>query len=222
MRKQRENNFARRGFTFVELSIGMVVTAMVLGALAAFSLATAQAWNQGATTNTVGNGQTIAAVPIIANVASARLDNEIATSLNVGGYYAGSLTDGTGQQASLLLWTSQNSDNVYTIAPNEVHLLEYDSTNHVIWKYTSTQTSPLLDFTQFTTSWIGTFKAMASQTPLARNVDGMQIYVNTPNSATQLPLVEYRLYFNRGGQAQTRYGAVCVHSPMNSKNQNPS
>src|SRR5579862_2983652 len=41
----------RRAFTFPELCIGMVVVSMVLGALAAFTLATAQAWNQGITTN---------------------------------------------------------------------------------------------------------------------------------------------------------------------------
>ena len=58
--------------------------------------------------------------------------------------------------------------------------------------------------------------------PLARNVDGMQIYVQTPNSLTQLPIVEYRLYFSRGGHAQTRYGAVCLHSPETANLQVPN
>ena len=70
----------RRGFTFVELCIGLVVVSLVMGALAAFSLATADAWQQGATTNAVGNGQNVAAIPIIGTVACARLDNEISAA----------------------------------------------------------------------------------------------------------------------------------------------
>jgi hypothetical protein len=212
--------FTRRGFTFVELCIGLVVTSLVLSALAAFSLATAEAWKQGSTMNAVGGGETVAAIPLIANVVSARVDNEIATAIGVGGYFPGNLTDPTGQQASILLW--KTNDNFNTIAPKEVELLEFDSTNHMIWKYTSTQTTPTITYAAFTSSWIATFKSMATKTPFAKNVDGMQIYVNAPNSASQLPLVEYRLYFSRGGNAQTRYGAVCVHSPVNANGQTPT
>jgi hypothetical protein len=220
MNAKRANILARRGFTFVELCIGLVVTALVLSALAAFSLATAEAWKQGSTMNAVGGGENVAAIPLIANVVSARLDNEITTAIGVGGYFAGNLTDPTAQQSSLLLWKTNDSSN--TIAPNEVELLEFDSTNHEIWKYTSTQTTPTINYSGFTSTWIATFKGMASKVPLAKNVDGMQIYVDTPNSASQLPLVEYRLYFSRGGNAQTRYGAACVHSPVLANGQTPT
>jgi hypothetical protein len=210
----------RNAFTLVELCIGLVVLAIVMGALAAFSLATAEAWKQGAVTNAVGNGDNTAAIPMIANVVSARLDNEIMSCAGVGGYYPGSLTDSSAQQTSILLW-KQNLDSPATnIEPREVDLLEYDPTNHMIWKYTSAQTTPSITYTVFTTAWIATFKASATKVPFARNIDGMQINVNTPSSQTQLPLVEYRLYFNRAGWAQTRYGAVCVRSPTRASGQN--
>jgi hypothetical protein len=216
---------ARRasGFTFVELCIGLVVVSLVMGALAAFSLATAEAWQQGATTNAVGNGQNVAAIPLIGTVACARLDNEISSALQTGGYFTGNLTSPTGQQASLLLWKSDpNSDRV--IDAGEVELIEYNATDHIIYKYVPTITSPAATgYTTFSnSSWIATFKPTATMTPLARNVDGMQIYVQTPNSATQLPVVEYRLYFSRGGHAQTRYGAIALRSPETANQQVPN
>jgi hypothetical protein len=204
-----------RAFSFVELCIGLVVVSLVLGALAAFSLATAEAWKQGVTTNSNG-GQNIAVVPIIANLVCTRLNNEIGGAAAVGGYYPGNLTSSSGQQAAILLW-KQNLDASSKISPNEVDLIEYDPTNHMIWLYKgkSTVTTPLMDYTAFTTSWMATFKdpSMSTKVPLARNVDGMQIDVNNACSASQLPLVEYRLYFNRGGQAQTRYESVSLRSP---------
>ncbi len=203
---------APRGFTFVELCIGMVVTAMVLSALAAFSLATANAWKAGESTNPVGGGKTVATIPVIGTLAGARLDNEIGAAQCTGAYYAGSLTTSTGQQASLLLWKTAATDNA--IEKQEVVLIEYDSADHTIYKYTSTSSAPVLYATEFSAqSWIATFKSGATKTALARNIDGMQFYVHTPTSLSQYPLVEYRLYFSRSGLAQTRYGAVCLRSP---------
>jgi hypothetical protein len=208
---QRPMSRRNSAFTLVELCIGMVVTAMVLSALAAFSLATAEAWNQGATTNNVGSGQNVAAIPVIANLASVRLDHEIGGSLETGGYFQGNLTDPTGQQASLMLWKSSTDTNVDA---SEIELIEFSATDHIIYKYLPTASTPAANYTLFSNNgWIATFKASATRTPLARNVDGMQIYVQTPSSATQLPLVEYRLYFSRSGHNQTRYGAVCLRSP---------
>src|SRR5580704_15741546 len=93
-----------RGFTLVEMCIALVVMSMVLGALAAFSLAMAKSWDNGATTDTTG-GQTVATIPIIANIAAARLDNEITNAIAVGAYYAGTLSSSTGQQSAILLWS---------------------------------------------------------------------------------------------------------------------
>ena len=66
-----------------------------------------------------------------------------------------------------------------------------------------------------TQAWIATYKSSGTSTILARNVDGMQINVVAPTtSPPQLPLVEYQLYFNRGGHSQTRYGAICQHNAV--------
>jgi Tfp pilus assembly protein FimT len=206
-----QNIHLRPGFTLVELCIGMVITAFIMAALAAFSLATATAWDNGITTN-VNGGKTISSISMMGTLAAARLQNEIGPAQCIGGYFAGALTNSTGQQSSVLIWTSDSNIDGYVNA-NEAELLEYDATAHTIYKYTSTSVAQV-DYTVFGTSnYIATFKSIASKTPLARNIDGMQIYVQTPTSLHQFPLVEYELYFNRGGYQQTRYGAVCVRSP---------
>src|SRR2546423_13647496 len=88
-----------RGFTFVELSVGLVVVAMVLTALAAFSLATAEAWKQGSTTNPVGNGQTVASVAVMSNLATTRINHELQDMLCTGGYLTGAAPPPTRRQA---------------------------------------------------------------------------------------------------------------------------
>src|SRR5262245_14739425 len=143
------------GFTLAELSIGLVVVAIVLCALAAFTVASAEAWKQGATTN-VNGSQTVASIPVIGTLARARLDSEIGASAAVGGYDAGTLTSSAGQQASILLWAKdKNTDS--KIDPNEVELLEYDATDHTIYKWTSTNAGAYVDYTTFTASYIATF-----------------------------------------------------------------
>jgi hypothetical protein len=198
----------------VELSIGLVVVALVLTALAAFSLATAEAWKQGSTTNPVGNGQTVASVAVMSNLATTRINHELQDMLCTGGYFTGTLASSSGQQASLLLWRTDSNANK-AVDPIEVELIEYDATQHAIYKYLPGATPANCNYATFASNtFIATFKsAAAAPIPVARNIDGMQIFVNTPSSLTQLPVVEYRLYFKRDGHSQVAYGSVCLRSP---------
>lgn len=206
----------RWAFTFVELCIGLVVIALVLSAAAAFSLSTAQAWEQGATTDPVTGEQITAQVQVLATMAAERLENELSSAQSAGGYYAGSLTDPTAQQAELMLWTSDpNQDHV--IDANELELIEYDATDHMLVKYIpSTSTVAPSSDAQFNDpTWIASYRATATMIPLARFVDGAQFYVQMPASNAQKPLVEYQLRFVRNGQTITRYGAICMCDPSN-------
>jgi prepilin-type N-terminal cleavage/methylation domain-containing protein len=211
--KDRNSRPCARGFTFVELSVGLVVVALVLTALAAFSLATAEAWKQGSTSNPVGNGQTVASVAVMSNLATTRINHELQDTLCTGGYFPGTLTSSSGQQASLLVWWTDGGNK--SVDPSEVELIEYDATQHAVLRYRPGATPASCDYTTFSNnSFIATFKAAAATPiPIARNIDGMQIFVNTPSSSTQLPVVEYRLYFKRDGHSQVAYGSVCLRSP---------
>jgi type II secretory pathway component PulJ len=207
------NRRNRSAFTLVETCIGLVIIAMVLSAAAAFALSTADAWNAGATTDPVSGQQITATVHVIATLAAVRLENELSSADSPGGYYAGSLTDPTVQQAELMLWTDANSNHV--MESSELELIQYDATNHMLVKYlpTGTTTAPT-GYTQLSDpTWIATYRATATEVPLARFVDGVQFNVQNPNSTVQKPLVEYQLRFVRNDQVTMRYGAVCMRAP---------
>src|SRR5262249_39881056 len=169
-----------RGFTFVELSIGMVVVGMVLTALAAFVLAAGEQWKQGATTNPDGSGQTIASTAAISNLATTRINHDLQDMLCTGGYFTGTLTSTSRQQVSLLVWCKDDGNK--QVDPSEVMLIEYDATQHAVLEYFPGATPAACNYGTFASnSFIATFKAAAgTPKPLARNIDGMQIYVNTP------------------------------------------
>ena len=203
----------RSAFTLVETCIGIVVISMVLSAAAAFALSTADAWEAGATTDPVSGQQITAAVHVIATLAAARLENELSGADSPGGYYAGSLTDTTVQQAELMLWTDTNND--HAIQANELELIQYDPTNHMLVKYlpTGSTVAPTGPTQLSDPTWIATYRASATSVPLARYVDGVQFYVQNPASTIQKPLVEYQLRFVRNDQVTMRYGAVCMRAP---------
>jgi hypothetical protein len=203
----------RTGFTLVETCIGLVVIAMVLSAAAAFALSTAEVWNAGATRDPVSGQQITATVDVISILASARLENELSSADCAGGYYAGSLTDPTAQQAEVMLWNDANNNDIIT--SDELELIQYDATNHMLVKYLppSTPQTPV-PYTSFNDpTWINTFRSTATEIPLARFVDGVQLNVQNPYSNTQKPLVEYQLRFVRDGEVTMRYGAICLRAP---------
>jgi hypothetical protein len=213
----------KSGFTFVELCLGLVITSLVLGAVAAFSLATAKTWQQGSWQQDSGDihsAQSVASVQLIGTIASARLENELRSADATGGYYAGNLTSSSGSQAGLLLWKNV-SDSIVTkptIEGSELEILLFDAANHRLMVYTpkSAGQGPAApaSYSDFSNaSWIDNNLSCFDGKPLAQNIDGMQIYVHTPTDVNQHPLVEYRLYFSRQGQNQTRYGAVNLRAP---------
>lgn len=205
---------SRSAFTLVETCIGLVVIAMVLGAAAAFALATAQAWDAGATIDPVSGQKITATVHVISILAGARLDNELGSASSIGAYYTGSLTDPNAKPATMMLWNDSNTNG--TIEANELELVQYDATNHMLVKYVAPSSpTTIISYTNFNDpTWIPNFLATATEIPLARFVDGVQINVQNPYSNSQKPLVEYQLKFVRDGQVTMRYGAICLSAAI--------
>src|SRR2546423_9591081 len=103
------------GFTFVELMIGLVVTALVMGALAGLTTAVAQGWKQGDTTQTTTNVTTQTHLRVKRYLRAARL---------LGYCEVGSLDNPNCAQAAELFWKGDaNADN--QIQFSELALLEY-------------------------------------------------------------------------------------------------
>src|SRR5438874_1445919 len=100
MRLVLANPFRRpRGFTFVELMMGLVITSLVLGALSAFTYAMTAAWKQSDSLQLTHMGS---------NQATVRIQNVIQQAKLIGLVRPGSLT-GTGTAAAMMYWANDNS-----------------------------------------------------------------------------------------------------------------
>src|SRR4051812_41881440 len=88
-----------RGFTFVELMIGMVVTALVMTALAALMGAVAQGWRQNAT---------VAASTNLSAQAHLRLQKCLKGVHLIGAVRTGSLDGTSPTNAAMLLWKADS------------------------------------------------------------------------------------------------------------------
>ena len=71
----------RRGFTFVELCLGLVITTLVMGAMAAFSMAMASAWKSAEKTQSL---------TLRGHHAILRIEKEVRNARLIGASRAGS------------------------------------------------------------------------------------------------------------------------------------
>src|SRR5262245_38739861 len=119
MRTRRKTRLA--GFTFMELCLGILITAMVMGAVASFTLATAQAWK---------SAEQETNLSAKSNVAVAWLQDTIRGVKLLGPVRAGALDNpSSGAGAAVMLWKADtNSDGL--IQGSEVQLIEHDVANN--------------------------------------------------------------------------------------------
>src|SRR5580700_11331289 len=101
------------GFTFVELCFGLVITALVMAALATFSLAMSTAWQN------AGSSQ---AILLAANQDVRLLDAKIRPCGLTGGWQPGSLDGTASKPAAVLLWTA-DTDKSSTVNYSEIMLI---------------------------------------------------------------------------------------------------
>src|SRR6185437_13571291 len=99
------------GFTFVEMVIGMVVMAMVMGVLAAVLMATAQGWKQSGT---------VQASTSVTALSHLRLQRDLKPVHLIGAVRAG----GSGQNAAAMLWKA-DANYDWKVQFSELALLEY-------------------------------------------------------------------------------------------------
>src|SRR5262245_42961476 len=87
----------RRGFTMVELCMGLVVLGIVMSALAAFSYAMSETWQA---------SDTAQSLYVTGNQSVARLQNIIRSSKKIGLVRTGSLDGSSTSKACVVLWRS--------------------------------------------------------------------------------------------------------------------
>jgi type II secretory pathway pseudopilin PulG len=206
----RLNKHRPTAFTFVELCFGLIITALVMAGLAAFSLAMSTAWQ---------NAGSSEATLLAANQDIRLLDAKLRPCGLTGGWQAGSL-DGTAQPpAAVLLWTADNN-NSSTINYSEIMLIEHDPQAQQIKLYQAPMplTVPDAVFSYATlfsqSSFINTFKDGLTPTVLCSNVVGARFYVGPATSASATPFVEFALTIQSGNQTRVVYGDATLRAAL--------
>lgn len=198
----RSNNLVvRRGFTIVELLIGIVITSMVFAAMTTFTLATASAWKA---------NQSLTDAMTTANLTGIRLTREFRNVRAAGAVREGSL-DGT-SAAALVLWRADtNADSAIQLS--ELEVLGYDPTTKVV----STYKPPAGMTDEVVTT--ANFNADATITRLLKiftakqfsgQVETMRLYKTS--SGTKAGAVEAQLKVKKGDATQSFSVVVVMRS----------
>ena len=205
---------ARRGFTLVELCMGLVVTMLVAGALSAFAYATGEGW---------AHSESSQSLFVAGNQVTARIQKIISLSRQVGLVRLGS-ADGSATGAAIMLWKA-DTNNDSKISFSEVALIQHNTSTGELWYYEAnppTAADDWLASTNFITNSSApeTFKALTyvSGKKLAKNVRGAQFVVMNSGSHSQRPIFEFTLNFTRGTFASTLYGTATVRSVSQATN----
>jgi type II secretory pathway pseudopilin PulG len=208
----------QRGFTLVELCLGLLATAMIGSALAAFTVTIGKGWQASGGAQSTSLSSAAATLRIQEIVRNARL---------TGKCDPGAL-DGSASAAVLLWLEDTNGDGVIQV--NECAMIEYDSTSRCIIKRTvpSSGSTASMNYATFSSSStvLSNFRGDATVTqPVARDIDGALFSANAGDGSTDLPIFEFSLKFQRtqarsNGQTETvgspliGYGVAAVRTPL--------
>ena len=214
-----------RAFTLMELVLGLIVTSLVMSALAALLGAVAQGWKHSEQTQATSN------VIVQTHV---RVQKILKGVRQIGACRAGSIDGGAPEQAGVLLWKEDaNSDR--RIQLSELALLEcvmaaapadctmqLRSINYPAhWTAAQKNTEdgdPLTDAEFYDEASIDWFRELVAASPygqstlVARNVVGSEFRRSDGASATR-PAFHYLLNIQRGSTPETEYGSVTVRRP---------
>jgi prepilin-type N-terminal cleavage/methylation domain-containing protein len=223
---RRMDPHARRpGFTLVELMMGLVITSLVMGALAALSFAMSRAWSQSE------SGQSSS---ISSHQAAIRLQNFLRQAKLVGLVRAGSTNGSMSPGGCAMLWLrDDNADGKVQLT--EIGLIEHDLTQKRVKLYQvkvpSGMTADAYNTANPVTSVAVTdsaapenFKALATVwaqplagadpatvNPHAVRVSGFRIE-KTGGTGSQGLALQFTLVLTKDGNQDVSYGAAVLRS----------
>jgi hypothetical protein len=212
---RRENR--RPGMTLVELSIGLVVTTIVMGALFALWFGVANAWN----TSTSSQG-----VALTGNLAASRLESTFRAAKFLCQYTVGSADGTTSPAGSVFFWKSDawTADGAVQIA--ELALVEHDPVAKRLYLYEALPTTSMSADQQTRASLRVTWaEVVASGAPatfkgydfvqkkvLSEAVTGAAFNCPSPKPGSR-PSLEFTLTISRPGGNMLVYGGAALRAP---------
>jgi type II secretory pathway component PulJ len=115
------NRQFRSGFTATELLMALIITSMVMSAIAGFSLAMSTAWK---------SAEKSQAISVLGNQVVTRLENEIRKARLIGACRAGSSDESAGG-AAIMLWMADTNGDGF-IQGDECEMIEHDPATHTL------------------------------------------------------------------------------------------
>ena len=207
------NGLQRRGFTFVELIVGMLVTAIVLCALSVFTFGVGESWQNSDSSQSVFLRQTMAVERLNHILREAQLTESNPTP--------GSLDNST-TSAACVFWSDANSDG--TMQYSELFMLQYVPGTQKLVEWHIPATANNASTTTSSMPSETAFLALPNvvSTPVADHVTACQLYY-TPgvNSSSQslLPSIEAILEFQGSNSASPAVVSTTV--ALRAPNLNP-
>jgi prepilin-type N-terminal cleavage/methylation domain-containing protein len=213
-----------RAFTLIELMIGLVITAMVMAAMAAVMTSVAEGWQAGSVSQST---------QMQANQIYTRVQKILS-----GAKYVILPTNGS-SGSSIIFWANDNLIADSTVEAGEIGLITWDSTTQSLYLYEAPSNltggqlaaaETQLDWSSLQTLTPATVESWTymQQTPLGGpgttgNANALQVtsanfYVTGLTSANQLPIVEFSLGFSKNGQAVTLYSSTTLRGPSTQPN----
>ena len=210
------------GFTFVELCFGLVVTALVMGAVAAFTLATASGWQHGDEVEMTAGRTRQAATRLTRAVRDARL---------IGALQSGAINGNPVTPGAFILWV-RDANNDGAIQGAECAMVEHDPVNDELRLYPAGQgdASVVLPWSVFTSPAVLTnFKVGRAAHVIGSGVTAVRFAARgTDSTSTQTPTIEYTMKLiargtrveagapsGGGGDERTvlEYGTCAIRAP---------
>lgn len=118
---------AQSGFTFIELCLGLVVTMLVMSAMAAFSLAMAGAWRSAEKTQSL---------TLRGQHAATRIEKEVRSARLIGASYLGSSEGTATHPAAVMIWKEDSNGDGF-IQGDECEMIAHDALTKRLLLYPS-------------------------------------------------------------------------------------
>lgn len=189
----------RRGFTFVELCLGLVTTSLVLGATAAFLTGVSNVWKAS------GDAQY--------NIAE-----NTQTNLKLANFLQSCNAVGACNSSTILVWRA-DTNNDGAIQSSELAAVVYDSTDKLIQLQFPTVTGPgnatwsSAEF--YHPSAPTTFKTLpCNKRLIVARVTDANFAVLRGTGVIARPTVEFDLTVTRDSKSRRHYGSVTLRKPV--------
>jgi prepilin-type N-terminal cleavage/methylation domain-containing protein len=212
MYRRRKQIDRSRGFTLIELTMGMLIMVIIIAALGGLSLALSSGWKASETQDNLQVARRQTSTQMYYNVRSAKFI----------GYAAG---DGLSKKGAAVLFWKGDKDPGTIMRAYQVALIEHDVDTATLRMYQLPQTASGAN-TEFKLGDIDedcdveNFKKLTgiSSQVIGRNVADVTFKLLPASSTRQTQCLEFQIKYKSGEQQQLEYGTATVRGPQTPAN----